>query len=214
MTNVIKGIKNIIFDYGNVIFSINFQRTQQAFEALGIKDVSVFYAHKIQNPLFDAFEKGDISPQEFRSEFNRIAGISLSDQDIDAAWNSLLIGVPEGNHEILMQVREKYRSFLLSNNNEIHYQWILNYLQDRYQIPDNSPFFEHAYYSQHTGMRKPNPEIFEMVLRNHDLNPAETLFIDDSPQHIEGAKTLGIHTLLMDVPATELPQFLKKHGIL
>jgi len=47
------------------------------------------------------------------------------------------------------------------------------------------------------GMRKPDSEIFEFVLNTHQLNPSETLFIDDSPQHINTAKSLGIQTHLM-----------------
>ena len=74
--------------------------------------------------------------------------------------------------------------------------------------------FEKAYFSQLMGLRKPNAAIFEQVMTENKLNPAETLFIDDSPQHLEGAKKLGIHTLLMDVHPENLNIFLKQHQIL
>ena len=66
----------------------------------------------------------------------------------------------------------------------------------------NDTLFEKAYYSHLTGKRKPDTAIFEQVLNENGLNPAETLFIDDSPQHIAGAKAAGLHTHLLTAPET------------
>jgi putative hydrolase of the HAD superfamily len=44
-------------------------------------------------------------------------------------------------------------------------------------------------------MRKPHAEVFHYILQTHGLRAEETLFIDDSIQHIEGAKKVGLHTL-------------------
>lgn len=193
-----QNIKNIIFDYGNVIFEIDFRLAQQAFTELGVTDVTSLYGHKGQDRLFDDFDKGLISPHEFREGVRRLARKpTLSDEQIDGAWNALLIGVPDGNHDILLKAKDAYRTFLLSNNNEIHYNWILNYLQETHGLSDNSGFFEKAYYSHMMGMRKPDAEIFQYVLEQENLNPAETLFIDDSPQHIATAQKLGIQTKLV-----------------
>lgn len=208
-------IKNIIFDYGNVIFEINFKRTQQAFEQLGITNIEAFFAHKGHNSLFDDFETATISPSQFRDGIRKAAlNTNLSDQEIDNAWNSLLIGVSANNHDVLMEVKAKYRTFLLSNNNEIHYKWITDYLRTTFEVENYDNFFEKAYFSQQMRLRKPNRNIFEQVITDNNLNPKETLFIDDSPQHIEGAKNAGLSTLLMDVHPTELASFLKKNKIL
>ncbi|MCY1538523.1 Alpha-D-glucose 1-phosphate phosphatase YihX [compost metagenome] len=138
----------------------------------------------------------------------------MKDEQIDEAWNSLLIGVSANNHEVLLRVKEKYRTFLLSNNNEIHYNWIINYLNTNFNLSDYSGHFERAYFSQLMQLRKPHLPIFEQVISENNLNPAETLFIDDSPQHIEGAKQAGLHTLLMDVHPRELAHFLSRKGLL
>ncbi|MEE1943770.1 HAD family phosphatase [Pedobacter sp. KR3-3] len=210
-----ENIKNIIFDYGNVIFEINFKRTQNALLQLGIHNAEQFFAHQSHNSLFDDFEVAGISPDQFRDGI-RVATVNphLSDAQIDEAWNSLLIGVSEGNHQVLLDVKEKYRTFLLSNNNEIHYNWIINYLRKEFNMENYDSHFEKAYFSQHMKLRKPNVNIFEQVIKENNLNPNETLFIDDSPQHIEGAKKTGLHTLLMDVHPEKLRVFLQQHGIL
>ena len=208
-------IKNIIFDYGNVIFEIDFNITQQALTKLGITDIQAFFAHKNHNSLFDDFETASISPAQFRDGIRKAANNPmLTDKEIDVAWNSLLIGVSGNNHDVLVEVKNRYRTFLLSNNNEIHYNWIVAYLKSTFEIENYDSFFEKAYFSQHMRLRKPNVNIFEQVIKENNLNPKETLFIDDSPQHIAGAKEAGLHTLLMDVHPTELANFLHQHKIL
>lgn len=207
-------IRNIIFDYGNVIFNIDFSRAQKSFTELGIKNVENFFSHQTHNPIFDQFEEGLISPSEFREGIRKASGIhSLKDEQIDHAWNSLLVGIVEPNHELLLKAKEKYRTFLLSNNNEIHYNWIMDYLKREYQLDSNAGFFEKDYYSHLMKMRKPNPEIFQFVLDKHSLEPAETLFIDDSPQHLKTADELGLITHHLK-PNESLESYLYGSGLL
>src|SRR5690606_37573661 len=121
---------------------------------------------------------------EFYEGIRDVSGKSeLTDDQIRDAWNALLIGIPPKNHDILLDMKSKYRTFLLSNNNEIHYEYVMNYLNSDFGLADNSGFFEKDYYSHLMGMRKPNRDIFEFVIEEQKLIPEETLFIDDSPQH-------------------------------
>lgn len=210
-----KNLKNIIFDYGNVIFEINFKRTQNALLQLGISNVETFFAHKNHHQLFDDFETNHISASQFRTGIRKAAhNNDLTDQQIDDAWNSLLIGVSANNHEVLLEMKTKYRTFLLSNNNEIHYNWIIKHINENYGIDNYDNYFEKAYFSHLMNLRKPNVNIFEQVIKENKLNPSETLFIDDSPQHLEGAKKAGLNTLLMDMHPEKLADFLKLHQLL
>lgn len=205
-----QNIENIILDYGNVLFDIDFSRLRQSFIDLGIPDVDTFYGHRAQHILFDAFDKGLITAAQFRSEIRKATGNPLlTDEAIDAAWNSLLIGVRSGHHELLHLLKGQYRTFLLSNNNEIHYTWIMAYLNREFDLKDNTGFFEKDYYSHLLGMRKPDPEIFDFVLNSHSLDPVHTLFVDDSPQHIETARLLGLQAHLLE-PTDSLPSLLER----
>lgn len=176
---------------------IDFQRLKQAFTDLGIPNVDDVFAHSGQIALFDDFDKGRISSAEFRDGIRNLANKpSLTDSEVDAAWNALLVGVPPGKHELLERLNEKYRTFLLSNNNEIHYAYCMEHIKQTYGVKDNSQFFEKTYYSHLMGMRKPDSEIFEKVLTENELVPYETLFIDDSPQHLATAQNMGIQVEL------------------
>jgi len=209
-----QNIKNIIFDYGNVIFSIDFKRVQQAFKDLGIENVDEFYGHLQQDPIFDAFERGHITAQQFRERVREKAQKpELSDEEIDAAWNKILIGIEQGNHELLLKLKDKYRTFLLSNINEIHLNFILRYLKEEFGFDGNEHLFERVYYSHLSGKRKPQIDFFEQVLRENNLKVEETLFIDDSPQHLAGAQQLGIHTFLMKSPDS-IQRYFERNGLL
>lgn len=209
-----KNIKNIIFDYGNVIFNISFEKAQQAWSELGINNSGDFFGHLKQDEIFDAFDRGEITADAFRDRIRQLTGNSnLTDVQIDKAWNSMLIGVAEDTHDLLLQLKQKYRTFLLSNINAIHYDFIMNYLEKGFGFMGNDHLFEKTYYSHLTGKRKPESAIFELVLNENNLLPEETLFIDDSPQHLEGAKKLGINTFLMTAPDT-LQAYFKRNGLL
>lgn len=202
-TTIMQNIKNIIFDYGNVIFNIDFTKVQQAWKNLGISNAHEFYGHRQQDPVFNLLERGEITNTAFRDRIRELAHKpDLTDQQIDDAWNAIFVGIPAGNHELLIKLKAKYRTFLLSNINAIHYDYVHEYLKSEFGIPDNSQFFEKTYYSHLTGKRKPEAAIFEQVLTENSLEPAETLFIDDSPQHLETAKHLGMQTYLMTAPDT------------
>ncbi len=207
-------VKNIIFDYGNVIFMIDFLRTQESFTALGIRNVETFFDRAVQNQLFSEFETGKITSEQFREGIRTLTNKpNLTNQEINDTWNSLLIGVPPINHRILLEARQKYRTFLLSNINEIHLQYIHQYLEREYQITSNDCFFEKVYYSHLIGRRKPNRDIFEYVIGNSNLYPAETLFIDDSPQHLKTAQEMGFQIHLM-TKENSLEEFMYGSGLI
>ncbi len=196
-----QNIKNIIFDYGNVIFTLDFHRSRQAWLDLGIADPDSFFSHQSQDKIFSEMDRGTASEAEFRDRIRKIANKpDLSDAEIDGAWNALLVGVAPANNELLLRVKDQYRTFLLSNTNSIHHRWFTEHLKSEHGLDGNEPLFEKVYYSHIMGKRKPNAEIFQQVLDENNLDPSETLFIDDSPQHIEGAKKLGIQTYLMTAP--------------
>jgi putative hydrolase of the HAD superfamily len=154
--------------------------------------------------VFDLYEKGLITSDDFRDALNNALKTPVSHDILDAAWNSMLLDLPTARLELLKKLKATHRTFLLSNTNEIHIDWFFNSLQQHFGIPDLSGHFEKVYLSYQIHLRKPDAEIFQYVLDENKLDPAETLFIDDSPQHIEGAKKLGIQTYWLDVKKEDI----------
>lgn len=195
---------------GGVIFDIDHSLAQEAFLKLGISDIKELMSHKSQSPVFDKLEKGEIIPEDFYDEMRSLSTQNLTDHAIKEAFNVMLLGVPDAAYfTLLKRVRQTHRTFLLSNNNRIHYNFIIDNLQAKWNLPSFSQFFETEYYSHLVGMRKPNSDIFELLLDTENIDPSETLFIDDSPQHIQTASELGIHTYLKN-QRENLADVLKK----
>lgn len=193
-----KMIKNIIFDLGGVILNIDYHRTSRAFQELEIKEFDALYSQAQQSDLFDLLETGMISPEAFRKQVRELVGIPLKDSQIDTAWNAMLLDLPKERIAILQAAKSNYNTFLLSNTNVIHLDSYTDQLQKEHGIKSLGELFKKEYYSHEIKLRKPNNEAFEYVLTANHLKAEETLFIDDSIQHIEGAQSIGINTFFMD----------------
>lgn len=195
---MIKGIRHIIFDLGGVLLNIDYKLTEQAFIQLGIANFADIYSQLKQSTLFDDFEIGKIPPADFVKALQDNSGINASYDDIIAAWNAMLLDLPLRRLQILQQLRIYHDLILLSNTNEVHEVAFNKIISDAHSIPSLGVFFDKVYLSHRIGMRKPNVEVFERILTENGLKAEHTLFIDDSPQHIEGAKKAGIQTIWLE----------------
>jgi glucose-1-phosphatase len=188
----LNGVKNIIFDLGGVILNIDYRLTAKAFKEIGVINFDEIYSQAKQGQVFDKLETGELTPDEFREYMKEIVP-SLQLSDIDKAWNAMLLDLPVQRIDLLKKLKNKYRLFLLSNTNEIHIKCFRKIIESSYGENIFDAIFEHQYYSSDIGMRKPNPECFQYVLEKNGIEPSETLFIDDSIQHVEGARKLKIN---------------------
>ncbi len=192
-------IKNIIFDLGGVLMDIDFKLTHRAFEQLGVPNFGELYNQYHADAFFSDFEKGKIPTEQFFDRIRRICQCDLSNDAIQNAWNALLIGFPADRNEWLFRIREKYAIYLFSNTNILHYQSFAKTFVKTTGKELNSCFVK-AYYSHEMGLRKPDPDSYLAIIKEQQLDPAQTLFIDDTIKNIEAAKELGIQTVHLAAP--------------
>jgi len=186
-------IKNIIFDLGGVIMNLDVPRTIKAFEKIGITDIVNDTGHHYKNPVFYDFETGKISESEFVEELANMSANSVSDIQIREAWNAMILDIPRERIKFLLDIKKKYKIYLLSNTNSIHQEKFLREVNKANNF-SFSELFEKAYYSHEIGIRKPNEEVFHFVLKDSKLNADKTLFVDDSLQNINSAQKTGLQT--------------------
>ncbi|PSL49399.1 putative hydrolase of the HAD superfamily [Chitinophaga niastensis] len=208
-----QGIKNIIFDLGGVILNINYQLTNDAFVNLGVKNFSELYTQFHASNLFNDLETGHITAADFLAEMHKHAPENITDAQLTAAWNAMLLDFPLQRLQLLQQLRQHYNLYLLSNTNAIHLDAFNNILQQSRGIPSLATFFDKAYYSHLMGHRKPDKESYQMVLDENGLIAAETLFVDDLLPNIEGAKAVGLHTIHLQSPKTILDIFRPQSAV-
>jgi putative hydrolase of the HAD superfamily len=187
--------KNLILDLGGVLIDLNYQLTIQAFENLGSSNFKELYSQANQLGVFDCFETGEISTQRFINEILKYLPNGCNPNQVVSAWNAMILDFKESKIALLLQLKEIFNLFLLSNTNELHL------IEVRNEWNKKRPFefencFDKVYYSHLIGMRKPSVSVFQYVCSENQLNPDQTLFIDDTIQHIQGAQKAGLKTLL------------------
>ncbi len=183
----------IIFDLGGVLYDIDTQRTKDAFARIGLDDFNQFYTLEQQIHLFDSLEKGLIDEAAFVEGINKISGKALNAEQVKQAWNALLIGMPGENIDLLKELKnEDYALYLLSNTNIYHYSAIQQELKRNFGLNALDDLFDKAYYSFQIGMRKPDAEIFQFVMKSSALDPDKTVFIDDNEDNIKASLSVGL----------------------
>lgn len=186
-----QGIKSIILDLGGVLLNINYNKTVEAFKAIGVPSFEKVFNQFKQNNISDLFETGKVSGDEF---YKSVRGNSdITREQFDIAWNAMLLDFPKIRMEIIKALSKDFNLYLCSNTNAIHYRAFISVV-NQYE-EDFERIFDSVYYSHKVGFRKPNANIFKHILKENSLLTEETLFLDDSIQHIEGANAVGINTI-------------------
>jgi putative hydrolase of the HAD superfamily len=205
----LQGIRHIIFDLGGVILNIDYGATEKAFASLGIPDFAKHFSQLRQNAFFDDWETGKTEPDAWLKTMRETCGVSVTDEQITDAWNAMLLDFPLRRLQILQQLRIHYDLFLLSNTNAIHEEAFNKILREQTGLPGLGVLFDKVYYSHRIGMRKPDAAPFRHILEENGLKAEHTLFIDDSPQHVETARSLGVQTIYLG-PGMTIEEIFRK----
>ncbi|MCL2328367.1 MAG: HAD family phosphatase [Bacteroidetes bacterium] len=206
---MLNGITTIIFDFGGVILNLNEELTYKAMMHLLNCDKQQLQQHLAHNNTFPNYECGLISTDEFVQYIQSLVPYNISKQEIADAWNAMLLDFPQAHVDLLLRLKTKYRTFLLSNTNDLHEIAFTQNMKNQgiqYAIHD---LFERVYYSHTLHLRKPNVETYEAVIQRENLNPAQTLFLDDKLENLEGAQKAGLRTQLIDANNTIMNLFDK-----
>ncbi len=197
-------IKNIIFDLGDVIINIDIPRAAHSFAALSKQSLEDVHHLIHQNGVFKKFETGHFAPPEFRNYVRELFQTpDWTDQDIDIAWNSLLLDIPLERIEKIKELAQKgYRLFLLSNTSSIHIDEVNNILLRTAGVNQLSDLFEKLYLSYEMGLMKPSPDIYQSLLQDAGILAEESLFLDDNLDNIRAAAACGIQTIHVQKPAS------------
>lgn len=186
--------KNIIFDLGGVIVDIDPVKSYTAIANLASRPLPMEEFLLVHEQIFLDYEKGIIDSEAFRKGLRKALDCTASDEDIDTAWNSMLLHVPLERLQLLEKLKTRYQLFVLSNTNEIHVPAFNKIVETVSGKTDIAHFFHNVHYSHLMQMRKPEPQIYQAVLEINCLHPEETLFVDDRPENIQTAQRVGLQT--------------------
>jgi putative hydrolase of the HAD superfamily len=187
-------VKNVIFDFGGVLFEIDYDLPVKAFAGLGYGTFAEAYTQAAQNPIFDQLETGKIDNESFMQYLHDLVPLATR-QQVDDAWNSILLHIMPTQVHFVRQVKDAgKRTFMLSNTNAIHVAEFERMIAEKMSFQEFRDAFEKIYYSNVIGIKKPYPDTYLKVCDWNELVPSATLFIDDSIQHVMGAEKAGLQT--------------------
>lgn len=189
-------IKAIVFDFGGVLINLDKQLCLDNLYKITGFDFSEMVGNYLQAGVFLRLEKGLATEQEFYDEVRKYSRFPVTDQQICDAWASFLLDVPEEKKQLLLTLRKKFCVLMLSNTNVIHVNYAMNRNFDT-EGHSRHDYFDKCYFSNEIHMAKPDPEIFEYILRDSGYKAGECLFLDDGEKNIEVASAMGFQTYLV-----------------
>lgn len=196
-------INTIIFDFGDIFVNLNKQASVEAFSKLGLNGPNDELVE-----LNDKFEKGKISEKQFIDGFLKYIPHASPDE-VRNAWNLVIGDFPLERLEFLQMLCGRYRMFLLTNTDQIHIAHFEELVGSTF-AGDFYRCFEKVYYSYEMGMRKPDVEIFNFLIRKHDLSPRRTLFIDDKKENTDAARQAGLQVWNLQVGEEDVVHLFDK----
>ena len=204
-----KRIKHIFFDLGNVLLNLDYERARNQFEELLGKEWDFDKGVMEANELFAAFQTGQLSEEDFFEGLQKKAPHPVEKEALIAAWNSMLDNLPWQRFAMLRRLKNQYQLFLISNTNPTHLRHLNRILREEngLGLKDFETLFVKTYYSFKMGMGKPNPAVYQHLIKDSGVLPQATLFVDDLKENVQAAEGAGMKGYLHD-PNEEIAEVL------
>lgn len=179
-----------IFDLGNVIVDIDFNRVLGAWSDLSRVPLASLKQSFKMGDAFHQHERGEISDEAFAEALCQEMDLSLSYAQFSHGWQAVFVALRPEVIDIMHKLREQgHRVVVLSNTNRLH----TTFWPEEY--PEIRQAADHIYLSQDLGMRKPEARIYQHVLRQEGFSASDAVFFDDNADNIEGARQLGLTSI-------------------
>jgi putative hydrolase of the HAD superfamily len=193
-------IEFLIFDLGNVIYDIDYQRTFEKINSRLPENKHHLIKEFMVSPIHFDLETGKSDENTFRNGVRDFFAADWEDAWIDEVWNSILVDIPQERLELLMELKKKYPLFMLSNTNSIHFKVVEETFKQKLPAGTWPQLFDHMFLSQEMGLRKPDEAIYKEVVKGIGTTPEKCLFFDDLKENLLGANKVGIQTYHIDHP--------------
>lgn len=189
---MLKGVKNIIFDLGGVVCDLEMERVKHCFRELGMENMAAMMDPCYPADINERLESGKISWEEACDEMRRIDNCpTITNEQIAWVYREFLSRVEPSKLRTIDHLRQKgFRTFVLSNTNAI----AIDIVRDRVREASGrtlESYFDHIFLSFEMGILKPAPAIFEKMITLAEIDPKESLFIDDGKRNADAAHALG-----------------------
>ena len=197
-------IKAVIFDLGNVLLNFNAKKSAKRFAKNCKVPFDKVWEHFFISPTEKAYTRGEITTQQFYKFSCRALDTPVDYKTFAHYWNDIF-WENKGMDSVLKKLKKNCPLYLISNTNKLHF----DHIKKNFKILKH---FKKTFPSHEVGHRKPEPKIYQKVLKNIRLKPEDTVFVDDVVKFVEGARAVGMHAVQFRTPQG-LRRDLRKLGI-
>ena len=181
--------KVIIFDLGKVIFDYDLNIISESLSEYSPKkelfeNMEQFVISHID--IFAKYERGLIESRDFyKTMVDLLVLENLSFEKFSDIWNNIFTPIQDVI-DLVISLSHRYDLAMLSNTNELHF----NFLYKKY--PDIFLKFKKLHLSYLMHERKPDAQIYEQVIKEHNIEPHNIFFTDDNKENVYAAMSMGI----------------------
>lgn len=197
-------IKLIIFDLGNVILNFDHMIICRKLSKISKLSPQQIYDIIFVSGLERLYDEGKISTKNFFKQISNKLKLNIPFKEFKQIWEDIF-WLNEGIEEVIMRLKEKYKLFLLSNTNQLHFEFAKNKF-------DILTFIDEYILSYKIGYTKPDAKIFYEALKKSMVSASQCIYIDDIKEHIDAASKIGINGILFQ-SIDELKKDLPRHGV-
>lgn len=181
-------IKHVIFDIGNVL--VTFHPVSYFKKYFDEATASFLCDEVFASEQWRFVDQGILSEGEAKDYFlKKLPSYTVQLQMLFDNWKGLMT-LKEETYALLKKLRDNgYCLYILSNIGEESYAYCIQHF----------PFFEDVkggVFSYQEKVVKPDPAIYECLLKRYKLLPGECIFFDDEPENVKAACKMGIHAVL------------------
>ncbi len=180
-----RDIKVVLFDLGGVLLKLRDPRLTFGLNA----DDADFHSRWIASPTVREYERGESSAEDFGARMAVELGLPIDGDEFLRRFDAWIDGLFPGASELIDRIPKQYERAVLSNINELHWQYVAK----------DAAFIEridHFFLSYKLGMTKPDAEIFKHVSTALQCEPGQILFIDDNPVNVSAGIAAGLHAVM------------------
>jgi glucose-1-phosphatase len=184
----------LLFDLGRVVLDVDFNRTLSCWAGHAGCEPAHLVGRFARDELYRRHEKGEISDAAFFAGLRASLGIDLSDAQFLEGWNAIFIGEMPGINQHLARASRRLPLYAFSNTNDPHIEYFSR------EYADVLGHFREIFLSSSIGLRKPDAEAYDHVVRAIGVPAERIVFFDDLLENIEGARKLGLNAVHVTSP--------------
>ena len=185
----------LLFDLGRVVLDIDFSKVVACWAGhAGCEPTHLAGRFSWRDEFYQRHEKGEISDGEFFAALRALLGVDLSDAQFLEGWNKIFAGEIPGIAKLLARAAQRLPLYAFSNTNNAHVEHFSE------QYGDVLGHFREIFLSSAIGLRKPDAEAYDHVVKQIGVPAERIVFFDDLAENIEGARHRGLAAVHVTSP--------------